>query len=56
LKAFPDSSFLIYLNTMTGDGRKSLDELFRNLLQEQLYINMLIVDEVLYISRKYGLP
>jgi len=56
LKAFLDSSFLVYLNTMTSDGRKSLDELFRNLLQEQLYINMLIVDEVLYISRKQGLP
>jgi predicted nucleic acid-binding protein len=56
LKAFLDSSFLVYLNTMTSDGRKSLDELFRNLLQEQLYINMLIVDEVLYVSGKQGLP
>ncbi|MEM3607208.1 MAG: type II toxin-antitoxin system VapC family toxin [Candidatus Bathyarchaeia archaeon] len=53
---FLDSSFLIYLNAMISDERKRFDEFFMKLLKEQLFINMLIINEVLYISRKYGLP
>ncbi|MEM2776636.1 MAG: type II toxin-antitoxin system VapC family toxin [Candidatus Bathyarchaeia archaeon] len=53
---FLDSNFLIYLNAMTSDERKRFDEFFMKLLKEQLFINMLIINEVLYISRKYGLP
>jgi len=54
LKAFLDSCFLIYLNAMVDDERRLVEELFRRLLEEQLFTNMLVVDEVLYISRKYG--
>ena len=53
MKTFLDASFLIYMNTMT-DKRRDVEGLFRKLLEEQLFINMLIVDEVLYISKKYG--
>jgi len=55
LKTFLDSSFLIYMNTMTNDKRRRIEELFKKLLEEPLFINMLVVDEVLYVSRKYGL-
>ncbi|NHV98193.1 MAG: type II toxin-antitoxin system VapC family toxin [Thaumarchaeota archaeon] len=54
MKAFLDSCFLIYLNAMVDDERRLIEELFRRLLEEQLFTNMLVVDEVLYISRKYG--
>ena len=54
MKAFLDSCFLIYLNAMVDDERRLVEELFRRLLEEQLFTNMLVVDEVLYISRKYG--
>lgn len=55
MKTFLDSSFLIYMNTMTNDKRRRIEELFKKLLEEPLFINMLVVDEVLYVSRKYGL-
>ncbi|MEM2208717.1 MAG: type II toxin-antitoxin system VapC family toxin [Nitrososphaerota archaeon] len=54
MKIFIDSCFLIYLNIMTDDKRKILEDFFKKLLKEQLFINMLIIDEVLYISKKYG--
>lgn len=54
MKVFLDSCFLIYLNAMVDEGRRPIEELFRGLLKEQLFINMLVVDEVLYVSRKYG--
>jgi len=53
LKAFLDSCFLIYLNAMVDDERRLIEELFKRLLEEQLFTNMLVVDEVLYVSRKY---
>lgn len=57
MKAFLDASFLIYLNTMTNRERKELDELFRRLLEELLFTNILVIDETLYISeRKFGFP
>ncbi|MFQ6075249.1 MAG: type II toxin-antitoxin system VapC family toxin [Candidatus Bathyarchaeia archaeon] len=57
MKAFLDSSFLIYMNTMTSDERKGIDGLFRRLLEETLFTNMLVLDETLYVSRRrYGLP
>jgi predicted nucleic acid-binding protein len=39
---------------MVDDERRLIEELFRRLLEEQLFTGMLVVDEVLYISRKYG--
>ncbi|MEM1569767.1 MAG: type II toxin-antitoxin system VapC family toxin [Thermoproteota archaeon] len=56
MKIFLDSCFLIYLNVMTDEARRPLEELFKKLLGEELFINMLVVDEVLYISKKYGVP
>lgn len=44
------------MNTMTSDERRHIDKLFRELLEEELLINMLVLDEVIYISRKYGIP
>lgn len=57
MKVFLDASFLIYLNTMTSVDRKELDDLFRKLLEESLFTNLLVIDETLYISeRKFGFP
>jgi predicted nucleic acid-binding protein len=57
LKVFLDACFLIYLNTSTHDERRSLDDLFKRILVEDLYMNLLVMDETLYISRsKYGVP
>ncbi|MEM3467041.1 MAG: type II toxin-antitoxin system VapC family toxin [Thermoproteota archaeon] len=56
MKVFLDSCFLIYLNTMTDENRNLLENLFNKLLNEQLFINMLVMDETLYVSRKYGAP
>lgn len=57
MKIFLDSNLLIYLNTLTGDERESLHAFFRKLLDENLFTNMLIVDETLYISkRKFRVP
>lgn len=44
------------MNTMTNEERESLDELFRKLLEESLFTNMLVVDETLYVSKRFGLP
>ncbi|WP_309493612.1 type II toxin-antitoxin system VapC family toxin [Candidatus Hecatella orcuttiae] len=57
MKAFLDSNLLVYLNTMTGEERKSIDKFFRKLLNETLFTNMLVLDETLYISkRKFKVP
>jgi len=57
LKAFLDSTLLIYLNAMTGDDRRALDMFFRKLLNEALFTDLLVLDEVLYISRRnYKVP
>ncbi|KPV63573.1 MAG: PIN domain protein [Candidatus Bathyarchaeota archaeon BA1] len=57
MKIFLDANFLIYMNTMLGDERRDIEKLYRKLLEETLFTNVLVVDEVLYISRKrYGLP
>ena len=55
MKVFLDACFLIYLNTSTHNERSALDSLFKKILMEDLYMNLLIMDETLYISRrKYG--
>jgi len=57
LKIFLDSSFLIYLNASTDESRKPLEQLFKKILPEELYTNILVIDETLYISRKkYKIP
>jgi predicted nucleic acid-binding protein len=54
LKAFLDACLFIYLNAMVDDERRLVEGLFKRLLEEQLFTGMLVIDKVLYISRKYG--
>ena len=56
MKIFLDSNFLIYVNAMTDDKREGVDKLFRRLLEESLFINMLVIDETLYTSKRYQVP
>lgn len=53
MRIFLDSCFIIYLNIIT-DAQESekLYEFYLDLLKHELYIDMLILDEVLYISKK----
>jgi hypothetical protein len=39
---------------MVDDERRLVEGLFKRLLEEQLFTGMLVIDKVLYISRKYG--
>jgi len=41
---------------MTDDKREGVDKLFRRLLEESLFINMLVIDETLYTSKRYQVP
>lgn len=57
MKVFLDSTLLIYLNTVTSDGRRIFDGFFKKLLGEVLFTNMLVLDEILYVSRrKFKVP
>ena len=48
---------MIYLNTLTGEQRIRVEEFFTGLLKEELYTNLLVIDETLYISKsKYDVP
>lgn len=50
---FLDANFLIYLN-LNADER--INKLFFNILDKPLYTDVLVLDEVLYISKKkYGI-
>ena len=56
MKIFLDASFLVYLNIDMPEAEK-IDDIFRNILKEKLYTDVLVLDEVIYISkRKYGVP
>ena len=59
MKAFIDSPLLIYLNTVSNPGsRIPYENLYIRVLTEyKPYTDVLVLDEVLYISRrKYGIP
>ena len=59
MKAFIDANFLIYLNTLRDRDALSLFEnFFEELLAEYvLFTDILVLDEVLYVSRsKYKVP
>lgn len=57
MKLFVDASFLIYLNASTDEKtRQAINNLFKSIIKDELYTDMLVVDEVLFISaRKYKL-
>jgi predicted nucleic acid-binding protein len=56
-KLFLDANLVIYLNTVTGEERPTIDRFFKSLLREHLFTNMLVLDETLHVSRRrYGVP
>jgi predicted nucleic acid-binding protein len=56
-KLFLDANLVIYLNTMTGDERSTIDRFFKSLLREHLFTDMLVLDETLHVSRRrYAVP
>ena len=59
MKAFIDAPLLIYLNTMSDpSARIPYENLYiRALTEYKPYTDVLVLDEVIYISRKkYGIP
>jgi uncharacterized protein len=56
LRIFLDANLLIYLNTLS-EASSPLKEFYAGLLKEDLYTNLLVVDELLYLSfSKYRVP
>jgi len=57
VKIFLDACLLIYLNTVVDEEESNkLYEFYANLLKEELCVDMLVLDETIYISKKkYGL-
>ncbi len=59
MKVFLDANLLIYLNTLTDTETRSVyEEFYLDLVaNHRLYTDVLVLDELLYISRKrYGIP
>ncbi len=59
MKAFVDSPLLIYLNTVTNPTTRIIYESFYLdiLSKYKLYTDVLVLDEVIYVSKKkYGIP
>ena len=58
MKIFLDASFLIYLNaSVDNNTRLAINELFKDTIKNELYTDILVIDEVLYVSmRKYKVP
>lgn len=53
MKLFIDACLIIYLNTVTDDqDKKKLNKLLSKIICEELYTDLLVVDETLYISKK----
>ena len=59
MKAFIDAPLLIYLNTLSEPVKRALYENFymNVLTQYKVYTDVLVLDEVIYVSKKrYGIP
>ena len=58
MRVFIDANLLIYLNTAAEDMRKSYDDFYTELAaNNRLYTDVLVLDELLYISKKrYNVP
>ena len=53
MKLFIDACFIIYLNTVTDEqDKKKLNNLLSKIIGEELYTDLLVLDETLYISKK----
>jgi uncharacterized protein len=53
-----DANLLIYLNTTTEEVREGYDDFYTELVENNhLYVEILILDELLYIyKKKYNVP
>ncbi len=58
MRVFLDANLLIYLNTAAEDTRRRYDDFYTELAaNNRLYTDVLVLDELLYISRKrYNVP
>lgn len=58
MRVFLDANLLIYLNTAAEDTRRSYDDFYTELAaNNRLYTDVLVLDELLYISKKrYNVP
>ena len=59
MKAFLDTPLLVYLNTIADDERRTIYENFYLALLDKykLYTDVLVLDELIYVSRrKYNVP
>jgi predicted nucleic acid-binding protein len=58
VRVFLDANLLIYLNTAAEDTRRRYDDYYTELAaNNRLYTDVLVLDELLYISRKrYNVP
>ncbi len=58
MKAFLDAPLLIYLNTVRDSERLIYEDFFIDLIsQRKLYTDPLVLDELIYVSKKkYGIP
>ena len=56
MKIFVDASLIIYLNIKLPEKEaKTIEDFYHNLLREELYTNVLVLDEAIYVSKKkYG--
>ncbi|MHA1616194.1 MAG: type II toxin-antitoxin system VapC family toxin [Candidatus Njordarchaeales archaeon] len=53
MKLFVDASLLIYLNIpLPQDAENLVEEFFKGLLVNELYTNILVLDEVICVSEK----
>lgn len=50
MRVFVDACFLIHLNTLRGERRKPFEEFWEKLLEEEPILNVIVLDETLYIS------
>jgi len=56
MKIFIDASLIIYLNTPLSDSDAKILDFYKSLLREELYTDVLVLDEVVYVSKKkYGI-
>jgi predicted nucleic acid-binding protein len=58
VRVFLDANLLIYLNTAAEDTRRSYEDFYTELAaNNRLYTDVLVLDELLYISKKrYNVP
>ena len=58
MRVFVDASLIIYLNVkLPEDEARRIEDFWLKLLGENLYTDVLVLDEAIYVSKKkYGVP